>query len=46
MPEQEGSKSVVEKWLKQPGDFVGIHEPIVEISTDKVTIEISSPATG
>lgn len=46
MPEQEGSKSVVEKWLKAPGDFVGIHEPIVEISTDKVTIEIASPATG
>ncbi|BBM84633.1 dihydrolipoamide acetyltransferase family protein [Candidatus Uabimicrobium amorphum] len=46
MPEQEGSKSVVEKWLKAPGDLVGIHEPIVEISTDKVTIEIASPATG
>ncbi len=34
------------KWLKAPGDTVSRGEPIVEIETDKVTVEIEAPATG
>ncbi len=34
------------KWLKNPGDSVSKGEPIVEIETDKVTVEIEAPAAG
>ena len=34
------------KWLKQPGDSVRKGEPIVEIETDKVTVEVEAPAAG
>src|SRR6266571_8725769 len=34
------------RWLKQPGDSVRKGEPIVEIETDKVTVEIEAPASG
>jgi pyruvate dehydrogenase E2 component (dihydrolipoyllysine-residue acetyltransferase) len=34
------------RWLKNPGDRVGKGEPIVEIETDKVTVEIEAPAAG
>jgi pyruvate dehydrogenase E2 component (dihydrolipoamide acetyltransferase) len=34
------------KWLKRPGDRVSQGEPIVEIETDKVTVEIEAPAAG
>src|SRR3989442_15837892 len=33
-------------WLKAPGDAVRKGEPIVEIETDKVTVEIEAPASG
>ena len=33
-------------WLKQPGDTVRKGEPIVEIETDKVTVEVEAPASG
>ena len=43
-------ESVVEgtigKWLKQPGDEVKRYEPLVEIITDKVTMEVPSPVEG
>jgi 2-oxoisovalerate dehydrogenase E2 component (dihydrolipoyl transacylase) len=43
-------ESVVEgtigKWLKQPGDSVKRYEPLVEIVTDKVTMEVPSPVEG
>ena len=43
-------ESVVEgtigKWLKQPGDAVARYEPLVEVITDKVTVEVPSPFTG
>ncbi len=41
---QETGKVV--RWLKAPGDSVKKGEPIVEIETDKVTVEIESPASG
>src|SRR2546426_3750235 len=34
------------KWLKAPGHAVQKGEPIVEIETDKVTVEIEAPAAG
>jgi len=34
------------RWLKSPGDTVTKGEPIVEIETDKVTVEIEAPASG
>lgn len=34
------------RWLKAPGDAVSKGEPIVEIETDKVTVEIEAPAAG
>jgi pyruvate dehydrogenase E2 component (dihydrolipoamide acetyltransferase) len=34
------------RWMKVPGDTVRKGEPIVEIETDKVTVEIESPASG
>ena len=34
------------KWLKSPGDTVHKGQPIVEIETDKVTVEIEAPASG
>src|SRR5438552_8651736 len=33
-------------WIKAPGDTVAKGEPIVEIETDKVTVEIEAPASG
>jgi pyruvate dehydrogenase E2 component (dihydrolipoamide acetyltransferase) len=41
---QETGKVV--RWLKAPGDTVRKGEPILEIETDKVTVEIESPASG
>jgi pyruvate/2-oxoglutarate dehydrogenase complex dihydrolipoamide acyltransferase (E2) component len=34
------------RWIKAPGDTVRKGEPIVEIETDKVTVEVESPASG
>ena len=43
-------ESVVEgtigKWLKQPGESVRRYEPLVEVVTDKVTMEVPSPVAG
>lgn len=43
-------ESVVEgtigKWLKQPGDAIARYEPLVEVVTDKVTMEVPSPVDG
>ncbi|MFQ5739327.1 MAG: dihydrolipoamide acetyltransferase family protein [Acidobacteriota bacterium] len=44
--EQEGSESVLSRWLKKEGDPVHLHEPLLEINTDKVVIEIPAPADG
>jgi len=44
--EQEGTKAVVRAWLKQVGDAVAEHDPLVEIETDKVTQEVPAPAAG
>ncbi|KAJ4828713.1 hypothetical protein Tsubulata_038331 [Turnera subulata] len=37
---------ILAKFLKQPGDTVGVDEPIAQIETDKVTIDVASPEAG
>ena len=44
--QREGTETIVAAWLKKVGDAVSEHEPIVELSTDKVSVEVASPATG
>jgi len=44
--EQEGTKAVLKTWLKKRGDSVRMDEPIVEIETDKVAVEIAATANG
>ena len=48
MPEvgETVTEGTIEKWLKQPGDKVEKYEPIVEINTDKVNVELPCPVTG
>jgi 2-oxoglutarate dehydrogenase E2 component (dihydrolipoamide succinyltransferase) len=40
------TEATIGKWFKQPGDAVAVDEPIVELETDKVTIEVPAPAAG
>jgi 2-oxoglutarate dehydrogenase E2 component (dihydrolipoamide succinyltransferase) len=40
------TEATVGKWLKKPGDQVKADEPLVELETDKVTVEVPSPVTG
>ena len=40
------TEATIGKWFKHPGDTVAVDEPLVELETDKVTIEVPSPATG
>jgi len=42
----EGTRSQVQRWLKAVGEAARRHEPLVEIETDKVTVEVPSPADG
>ncbi len=40
------TEATVLKWLKSVGDSVTVDEPLVELETDKVTVEVNAPATG
>jgi 2-oxoglutarate dehydrogenase E2 component (dihydrolipoamide succinyltransferase) len=40
------AEATVGKWLKKPGDPVKADEPLVELETDKVTVEVPAPAAG
>jgi 2-oxoglutarate dehydrogenase E2 component (dihydrolipoamide succinyltransferase) len=40
------TEATIGKWFKHPGDAVAVDEPIVELETDKVTIEVPAPAAG
>jgi 2-oxoglutarate dehydrogenase E2 component (dihydrolipoamide succinyltransferase) len=42
----EGTRSQVLRWLKAVGDSVTQHEPLIELETDKVTVEVPAPASG
>src|ERR1700722_1218036 len=45
-PNEEGTRATVLRWCKQVGDTVAKDEPLVELETDKVTVEIPAPASG
>ncbi|HEX3350165.1 MAG TPA: 2-oxoglutarate dehydrogenase complex dihydrolipoyllysine-residue succinyltransferase [Acetobacteraceae bacterium] len=38
--------ATVARWLKKPGDAVAVDEPLVELETDKVTVEVNAPGAG
>ena len=40
------SEATVGQWFKKAGDTVAADEPLVELETDKVTIEVPAPAAG
>jgi 2-oxoglutarate dehydrogenase E2 component (dihydrolipoamide succinyltransferase) len=40
------TEATVGKWFKQPGEAVAADEPLVELETDKVTLEVPAPAAG
>jgi 2-oxoglutarate dehydrogenase E2 component (dihydrolipoamide succinyltransferase) len=40
------TEATIGKWFKHPGDPVAVDEPLVELETDKVTIEVPAPAAG
>jgi 2-oxoglutarate dehydrogenase E2 component (dihydrolipoamide succinyltransferase) len=40
------TEATVGKWFKQAGDGVTADEPLVELETDKVTVEVPAPASG
>jgi 2-oxoglutarate dehydrogenase E2 component (dihydrolipoamide succinyltransferase) len=42
----EGTRLQILRWLKRPGDTVAADEPLIEIETDKVTVEVASPGAG
>jgi 2-oxoglutarate dehydrogenase E2 component (dihydrolipoamide succinyltransferase) len=44
--EQEGTQAVVRAWLKKVGDRVEENDPLVELETDKVAVEVPAPAAG
>ncbi len=48
MPElgESVTEGTVTRWLKKVGESVGVDEPLVEVSTDKVDTEIPSPVAG
>ena len=42
----EGTRSQVQRWLKAVGEIARRDEPLVEIETDKVTVEVPAPVDG
>ncbi len=40
------TEATVARWLKQPGEAVARDEPVVELETDKVTLEVPAPEAG
>ncbi|MGH8309078.1 MAG: dihydrolipoamide acetyltransferase family protein [Steroidobacteraceae bacterium] len=44
--QSEGTRSQILRWLKSVGDAVVENEPLIEVETDKVTVEIASPGKG
>ncbi len=42
----EGTRSQILRWLKSVGDTVTQNEPLIEIETDKVTVEVAAPGSG
>ena len=44
--QSEGTRFQIQRWLKAPGQAVGLNEPLIELETDKVTVEVPAPAEG
>ena len=44
--QQEGTEATVTRWMVAEGDLVAAHDPVVEIETDKVVVEIAAPEAG
>src|SRR6266487_2452999 len=40
------TEATIGRWFKQPGEAVAADEPVVELETDKVTVEVPAPASG
>ena len=40
------SEATIAQWFKKPGDAIAVDEPLVELETDKVTVEVPAPASG
>jgi 2-oxoglutarate dehydrogenase E2 component (dihydrolipoamide succinyltransferase) len=40
------TSATVARWMKQPGEAVAADEPLVELETDKVTVEVPAPSAG
>ena len=40
------TEGTVTRWIKQPNDPVALDEPLVEVDTEKVNVEIPSPFAG
>ena len=40
------SEATVGKWFKKAGESVHADEPLVELETDKVTLEVNAPSSG
>jgi 2-oxoglutarate dehydrogenase E2 component (dihydrolipoamide succinyltransferase) len=40
------SEATIGRWFKKPGDAVKADEPLVELETDKVTLEVNAPSAG
>ncbi|MEM9204717.1 MAG: 2-oxoglutarate dehydrogenase complex dihydrolipoyllysine-residue succinyltransferase [Pseudomonadota bacterium] len=40
------TEATVGQWFKKPGEAVAVDEPLVELETDKVTVEVPSPVAG
>jgi 2-oxoglutarate dehydrogenase E2 component (dihydrolipoamide succinyltransferase) len=45
-PNEEGTRATILKWCKAVGDTVAKDEPLLELDTDKVTVEIAAPVSG
>ena len=40
------TSATVARWMRQAGDAVRADEPLVELETDKVTVEVNAPSSG
>lgn len=43
---QSVTEGIISKWLKKPGDYVEKYDPLLEVMTDKVNMEVPSPHSG
>ena len=40
------TEATIGQWFKKPGEAIAADEPLVELETDKVTVEVPAPAAG